>query len=164
MSDSVRKIAVLAGIAVVFLLSLINFYRNVIKYEGVSLGIGASTPEPVQFQDSEGAGTSWDEVIIEKNLFSPERGVEEEQPVFEEDGVEEAPEPPPLSLKGIVMNQYGEYTALLQDGKGKTFRLRKGEEKNGFLLKEIDPVSVTLLWGDEPVELTLRRVQTIEKR
>lgn len=164
MNERIRMTVILTGLTVVLLFSLINFYENVIKYEKPL--VKAKTVSEVKNQTAEGkmVGGGWDDVIVEKNLFSPERGVRIEP--LEENVQETVPEekPPELKLKGIIQGPDGEYIALIQTQEGKTLKLRRGEEREGLTIEMIDPVSVTLRWEESTIELTLKRVKTLEKR
>ncbi|RMG04512.1 MAG: hypothetical protein D6726_03215 [Nitrospirae bacterium] len=164
MNERTRMIAILSGLTIVFFFSLINFYDNVIKYERPIVKAKGGANVKTETVSDKGFTGGWDDVIVEKNLFSPERGIRIEPP--EEDVKEAIPEkePPELKLKGIIQGPEGEYIALIQTQEGKTLKLRSGEEREGLTIETIDPVSVTLRWEESTIELTLKRVKTLEKR
>lgn len=101
------------------------------------------------------------EVIVERNLFSQDRGkVEPSQPQKEAPPPPKAPDPPKATLFGVVIEEDGDtYAFLSESSKGgdvKPKKYRAGDSFSGARIKEIRPDRVVFTVGSTEHTVALR--------
>jgi hypothetical protein len=159
-----RKSILIALIISALMLSLINFYQNVIKYTPVTLVTEdqkEAAPEDEVLTVAHGA---WKEDILKLNIFSPTRSfAEKREPVVKIEPLIEKPvKRPELKLMGIVLNQYDEFVALIEKDGQMAPAVRVGENLEDIEVLDIKEDSVSLLWNRETINLMLRRVKRLD--
>lgn len=156
----IRKIFLLTLLSVVFLYMLWNFYADALRYDPLDI-IEVKKAKPKKDRMTEAAYKQfWDNSIHEKNLFSPYRSYSEPKPVSA------VPPPPPpkkpeLSLKGIIIDSFGEYVAYLEIDKAKAMPLRKGDKVDDIEIVDITERKVVLKWIAETINLNMEKIKTI---
>ncbi len=153
------------GIFVVFILSLINFYQNVIKYQETKpLNSPKEKIQKVISTNDKAAADkiTWDMEILEKNIFSPDRSFSPVQESETSEETEDSPIRPNLKLIGVVLNQYNEYIAYIKREGEKPVGLRVGERIDDSEIIEINDRTVKIRWKDEEFVLTLKNMKNTE--
>ncbi|RMG72574.1 MAG: hypothetical protein D6710_04615 [Nitrospirae bacterium] len=160
-----RPRVIMVAVFIATLLSLIFFYQNVIKYKPVQIPPEGEKKEKMVTVESKTKVVEIKESLLQKNLFNPERTYVEKT---EEEVVQEEPEPPKqmpsVELKGIILNQYDEYIAVLSINNQKPVMLRTGDKIEDIEVVEISDRTVELQWFDEPILLTMDKIKTLEKK
>jgi hypothetical protein len=161
----IRRWFILAVLCVVSAALLWNFVRDVLLYN--PLAEIRSTEKPVSEKPvSKGDfSLAWGREIVEKNLFSPERGytgssaprpngrpAETSRPIEEE-----RRERPRFTLNGIILNQFGEYVAYLERANGPALSVREGDVYEGATVLRIHERAVEMLWNGEIIILQLSK-------
>ncbi len=160
-----RQRIVLIAVGISFILSLIIFYQNVIKYKPIYVATQKGEAEKSEKTFQEPKKVSVEQSLLEKNLFNPDRTYVEK--AEEEEKTEEVTEPkqmPQLQLKGIVLNQYDEYVAIISINNKKPVMLRVGEKVEDIEVVEISDRAVELNWLGEPITLTMDKIKTLEEK
>jgi hypothetical protein len=154
---------IIAVLSLVFLISSIKFYKNVIKYKPVKIKYQLSEKKQIDETDFKIKEIEWEKEITDKNLFSPDRSFKHRA----EDKVEKE-EPlttsitPDLTLKGIVLNQYNEYIAYIKKGNEKTMAVRAGDQIDNIKVLQIREREVVLEWEGQKMTLSLRSAKTTD--
>jgi hypothetical protein len=144
-----------------------NFYREVVVYHAMDAVKKTEKPAKEATQPPEPYKPIWDKKIVSKNLFSKLRGYTPPPPPPTEFAEPELPPiplvPPELNLSGIILDQYGEYIAFIQKDGGSPKRVRKGDTFDGILVVDISVREVKLLWNDEELNLSMKKIKTVPK-
>ncbi|MEW6107563.1 MAG: hypothetical protein AB1632_00115 [Nitrospirota bacterium] len=151
-------------IIVIFLFIYIswNFYLKAVRYDPLKdLGIKTAGTNETGIINVTSYKPGWSGDIYEKNLFSPFRSYAEPRPVLPSDIPLPPPRKPELALKGIVLNQFGEYVAYLEIDKSKPMPMRKGDKIEGVELFDISERKVMIKWNAETINLSLDKIKTI---
>ena len=154
---------IIAIVSLIFLMSSIKFYKNVIKYKPVKIEYKSSEKKQRGETDLRVKEVAWDKDITDKNIFSPERSfslrseakAEKEEPL----ATSVAPE---LTLKGIVLNQYNEYVAYIKKDNEKTMAVREGEQIDNIKVLKVRERGVVLEWKGQKMRLSLRSAKTAD--
>ncbi len=105
----------------------------------------------------------WSKDIVDSNLFSPARSyIQPKQSLLQIKQVE-PPRRPELNLKGIALDQSGEYIAYIEKDKAKAIPLRKGDKLDDVEVVEVRQKSVDLKWNEEAISLSLEKIKTIKR-
>lgn len=108
--------------------------------------------------------TAWSKEIVDNNLFSPSRSPVQPKPQLLQG---RPPEPPPkkpeLNLKGIILDQFGDYVAYIEKDKARAVAARKGDRLDDLEVLDVQQKSVELKWNEEKIFLSLDRIKTIKK-
>ena len=156
----IRKAVILVLVLALFLAASWNFVKEAVLYDPLE----AVFLKKSKIRESGIARTAytkaWDGVIQEKNLFSPLRTYKEPKPVSL------TPPPPPpkkpeLSLKGIVLDTFGEYVAYVEINQARAAALRKGDKAEDIEVTDISDKKVVLQWMNETITLTIEKVKTL---
>jgi hypothetical protein len=143
-----------------------NFYREVVVYhpmDAVKETQAVTTQTPKLLPEY---ARAWDTAIVDNNLFSKNRGYVPPvvTPTPSESETVVAPLiPPDLQLNGIILDQYGEYVAFIQEGNDKPKKARKGDVISGALVVDITTREVKLLWNDQEIILSMKKIQTVPR-
>jgi hypothetical protein len=157
----IRKIVMLIIVVSLFLYMSWKFTVNAVLYSPLSDNL----VKKAKIRESEPAkGTytaAWDKIIYEKNLFSTLRTYMEPKPVR----VAPPPPPPPkrpdLTLKGIILDTFGDYVAYIEINQAKSTQLRKGDKVEDIEVSDITEKAVVLKWLNETITLTIEKVKTL---
>jgi hypothetical protein len=157
------------GILVLVMVSLLwNFYREVVVYHAMDAVKETQAEAKRAPKQAPQYSPAWDEGIINNNLFGKSRNYIAKQAPIIDEGEVETPAvelvPPDLNLNGIILDQYGEFVAFIQEGQGKPKRARKGDEIAGALVVDITAREVKLLWNDEEITLSMKKIQTVPRK
>ncbi len=110
---------------------------------------------------------AWGKEIVDNNLFSSTRSpVQPPPPQPQGKAAEKAAEPPKrpdMNLKGIILDQFGEYVAYIEKDKAKAVAARKGDRLDDVEVVDVQQKSVELKWNEENILLSLDRIKTIKK-
>ncbi len=162
----IRRWFILGILAVVMVSLLWNFYREAVVYHAMD---AVEKTEKISKVSPEGIPSykpSWNKGIVNKNLFSKLRGYT--HPPSAKPTESELPPvvlvPPELNLNGIILDQYGEYIAFIQKDGGSPKRVRKGDTFDGILVVDISVREVKLLWNDEELNLSMKKIKTIPNK
>jgi len=161
----IRKIFMLAVVALLFLYTAWNFYFGAFSYDPMSevtsrKGKLLQSVAPLSLKNRAG----WTEAIYEKNIFSPNRTYREPKPVVAAPIAPvyvEPPRQPELLLKGIVLDTFGDYVAYIEIDKGKAAPMRKGDKLEGVEVLDITDRQVVLQWNDKAINLSVDKIKTI---
>ncbi len=160
-----RQRIILVAVGISFILSLIIFYQNVIKYKPIYVTTKKGEIEKSEKIVQEAKKVSVDKNLLEKNLFNPDRTYvkkTEEKETTEE--VEAPKQMPQITLKGIVQNQYDEYIAIISINNKKPIMLRVGEKVEDIEVVEISDRVVEINWLGEPITLTMDKIKNLEEK
>jgi len=160
----IRKVAMLIIVASLFFFASWNFMVSAVLYNPLSDNL----VKKVKIRESEPArGTyaaAWDKIIYEKNLFSTLRTYMEPKPVR----VASPPPPPPkrpdLTLKGIILDTFGDYVAFVEINQAKSTQLRKGDKIEDIEVSDISEKAVVLKWLNETITLSIEKVKTLSSK
>ncbi|MBI5050017.1 MAG: hypothetical protein HZC11_03865 [Nitrospirae bacterium] len=129
-----------------------------IKY---TLPISKKTDKNKVEEPAERAGTPFTDyiIVVEQNPFHPERIT----PPMSVDKKDEKTIRPEIVLYGTVVSEEislahieNKRSPLTTSGRGKRLRvIKKGEEIDGFILKEIEPDKIILVRGEEKIIVNL---------
>lgn len=168
----IRRWFILGVLVAVMLTLLWSLYTDVITYKPLrELYAQASVPKtdtdaPKLFE------SGWKRLIVKNNLFSPMRGIAPPAPPPAPKPPEPKPAPPPpppppeppnLTLNGIILDQYGEYIALIQKDDGPAKRVRVGDSFDGIAVIGIKPRTVQLIWNDKEIMLDMKRIKKLKR-
>lgn len=115
--------------------------------------------------------TAWSGVIGERNIFNSPLAPaampsdkaasgERASAASEEDSGKEADAGrPSLKLVGVVLNQYGEFVALVSKNEEKAVPLRKGDFLDDVMVVEVGRMNAELLWNDETISLSIEKAK-----
>ncbi len=164
----IRRWFILGILAAIMVSLLWNFYREVVVYHAMDAVRKTEKTAKEAKQPPGPYNPAWDKKIVSKNLFSKLRGYTPPPPPPSAKPAEpELPPvvlvPPELNLSGIILDQYGEYTAFIQKDGGSPKRVRKGDTFDGILVVDIAVREVKLLWNDEELNLSMKRIKTVPK-
>ena len=67
-----------------------------------------------------------------------------------------------MNLKGIILDQFGEYIAYIEKDKAKAVAARKGDRFDDVEVVDVQQKSVELKWNEENILLSLDRIKTIK--
>jgi hypothetical protein len=144
-----------------------NFYREVVVYHPMDAATKTQTVSKKDRKQVPEYTPSWDTVMVDKNLFSKARGyvpTRIEPKPDDEERIETPPMiPPDLRLNGIILDQYGEFIAVIQVGNEKPKRARKGDVISEALVVDISTREVKLLWNDQEINLSMKKIQTVPR-
>ncbi len=161
-----RQRVIFIAVGISFILSLIIFYQNVIKYKPIRINTEKASTEKSAKAVFKDVKVRIGKSLLEKNLFNPDRTyvekTDEEEKSPEE--VETPKQMPQIQLKGIVQNQYDEYVAIISINNKKPVMLRVGEKVEDIEVVEISDRSVELNWLGEPITLTMDKIKTLEEK
>ena len=156
----IRKIVMLVIVAALFLFMSWKFTVSAVLYNPLS-DIFVKKAKIKESEPAKAAYTpAWDKIIYEKNLFNTLRTYMEPKPV------RTVPLPPPpkkpeLTLKGIVLDTFGDYVAYVEINQAKSTQLRKGDKVEDIEVSDITEKSVVLKWLNETITLTIEKVKTL---
>ena len=164
----IRRWFILGILAVVMVSLLWNFYREVVVYHAMDAVQKTREISKVPQTSIPLYKPAWNKKIVSKNLFSKLRGYTPPPPPPSAKPAEpELPPvvlvPPELNLSGIILDQYGEYIAFIQKDGGSPKRVRKGDSFDGILVVDIAVREVKLLWNDEELNLSMKKIRTVPK-
>jgi len=161
----IKRWFILGILAAVMVSLLWNFYREVVVYHSMDAVKKTEKAAKETKQPPEPYKPAWDKKIVSKNLFSKFRGYTPPPPSeFAEPELPPIPlVPPELNLSGIILNQYGEYSAFIQKGGGSPKRVRKGDTFDDILVVDITVREVKLLWNDEELNLRMKKIKAVPK-
>lgn len=159
----IRKVSLLSVAGAIFLYTAWLFYQDAIVYDplhaaGMKKQKLSGGPVPsLRYR------RGWVSAITEKNLFSPARMYREPKPVkaVQQTPPPEPPRKPDVSLKGVILDSYGEYVAFVEIDRAKAVPMRKGDKTENLELVDISDRQVVLQWNDEKMTFTLDKVKTI---
>lgn len=157
----IRKIIMFVIVVSLFLFVSWKFTVNAVLYNPLSdvFVKKATIKESETAKDTYSA--AWDKIIYEKNLFNTLRTHIEPKPVR----VAAPPPPPPkkpdLTLKGIILDTFGDYVAYVEINNAKSIQLRKGDKVEDIEVSGITEKAVVLKWMDETITLTIEKVKTL---
>jgi len=153
------------GILVLLMVSLLwNFYREVVVYNAMDAVQKTETVAHKTKKETPEYSPAWNEGIVNNNLFSKDRGYVAPVVITNTPApvIPEPVQPPPnLNLNGIILNQYGEYIALIQVDGAPAKRAMKGDEISGALVVDISAREVKLLWNEEEITLSMKKIKTV---
>jgi hypothetical protein len=145
-----------------------NFYREVVVYHAMDAVAKTQKAPPKAPESVPKYEKSWDSNIVNKNLFSKIRGYIPSAVAMADTPDEAIPEVklvmPDLNLNGIILNQYGEFVAVIQTGGQPPKRVRKGDMFDGILVVDISARAVKLLWNNEETTLSMKKIKTVPNR
>ena len=164
----IRRWFILGILAVVMVSLLWNFYREVVVYHAMDAVEKTEKISKVPPKDIPRYKPAWNKGIVNKNLFTKLRGYTPPPPPPSAKPAEpELPPvvlvPPELNLNGIILNQYGEYIAFIQKDGGSPKRVRKGDTFDGILVVDISVREVQLLWNEEELTLSMKKIKSVPK-
>ncbi len=157
------------GILIALMVALLwNFYTEVVVYDPMDSVMKTVGRPKAKDKTKAAYSPGWGEEIVARNLFSPYRGYSPPPPPPgpSEDaaGPPAPPEPPPkLLLSGIILDQYGEHVAFVKLGDGPPRKMRVGDEFDGLSVVGIDDRSVTLMWNEEEITLSMKNTRTLQR-
>lgn len=105
-------------------------------------------------------------VIKTKNVFNPDRSDRPKDDIAAGLAVPDIPvEPPPqLSLKGIVQDIDGEFTAYVAMNNEEARPVHVGERIDNLKVVSITITDVTIRWFEQEIKLTLSKVKSVSKQ
>ncbi|MFA4830539.1 MAG: hypothetical protein WC855_01410 [Thermodesulfovibrionales bacterium] len=106
---------------------------------------------------------AWGREIVDNNLFSSTRSPVQPPPPQPQGKAAEPPKRPDMNLKGIILDQFGEYVAYIEKDKVKAVPVRKGDRFDDVEVVDVQQKSVELRWNEENILLSLDRIKTIKK-
>lgn len=107
---------------------------------------------------------AWGREIVDNNLFSSTRSPVQPKPQQLQGKAAEPPKRPDMNLKGIILDQFGEYVAYIEKDKAKAVAARKGDRLDDVDVLDVQQKSVELRWNEENILLSLERIKTIKNR
>jgi hypothetical protein len=145
-----------------------NFYREVVVYHAMDAVVKTQKAPQKTLEGLPKYERTWDTNIMDNNLFSKSRGYTPLAGDMPDKAAAPFPEveleKPDLNLNGIILNQYGEFIALIQTGGQPPKRVRKGDMFDGILVVDISPREVQLLWNDEEMTLSMKKIKPMPKK
>ena len=105
---------------------------------------------------------AWGREIVDNNLFSSTRSPVQPKPQLQGKAAEPAKRPE-MNLKGIILDQFGEYVAYIEKDKVKAVPVRKGDRFDDVEVVDVQQKSVELKWNEEKILLSLDRIRTIKR-
>ncbi|GAB4484861.1 MAG: hypothetical protein OHK006_09920 [Thermodesulfovibrionales bacterium] len=159
----IRKLAMVAAMALLFAYTAWNFYDEVIRQPAGPGGPGerrAAEGRTLKVRKSDGA---WSAAIHEKNLFSPDRTYVEPKPIpiVVPKPVEPPPKRPEVVLKGIVLDTFGDYIGYIEIDQAKPTPVRKGDKVEEIEVLDVQEKKVVLQWKTEQMTLSMDKIKTI---
>lgn len=152
-------------LSVIVMLSFINFYQHVIQYEAVRTPNEKNEPSHMKKKNPLLPEKGWIEDILSHNIFSPARSYKDDPgPVTEVEIVQAPLKQPELILKGVILNQYNVYIAYIEKDGQKAIGVRSGDKIGDIEVMDISNQSVILKWNAETITLTLKRVESLDKK
>lgn len=138
-----------------------RFLKQALLYDPIDkLNTESGRGEVNEERPHGGFHPAWTKAILEKNLFSRDRGYV--PPVIP---VSAPPPPPPVkpefTLKGIIMEN-GRETAIIEN-KGITYALRQGDVLEEAELMRIEGKTIIFKWMEEEITLSMEKVRTIKR-
>ncbi|MEK7197229.1 MAG: hypothetical protein AAB151_06155 [Nitrospirota bacterium] len=108
---------------------------------------------------------AWGREIVDNNLFSSTRSPVQPKPQSQaqDKAAEQPPKRPDMNLKGIILDQFGEYIAYIEKDKAKAVAARKGDRFDDVEVVDVQQKSVELRWNEENIVLSLDRIKTIKR-
>lgn len=106
---------------------------------------------------------AWGREIVDNNLFSSTRSPVQPPPLQPQGKAAEPPKRPDMNLKGIILDQFGEYIAYIEKDKVKAVPVRKGDRFDDVEVVDVQQKSVELRWNEENILLSLDRIKTIKR-
>lgn len=106
---------------------------------------------------------AWGREIVDNNLFSSTRSPVQPKPQPQGKAAEPPPKRPDMNLKGIILDQFGEYVAYIEKDKVKAVPVRKGDRFDDVDVVDVQQKSVELRWNEENILLSLDRIKTIKR-
>ncbi|MBI5100289.1 MAG: hypothetical protein HZB33_00415 [Nitrospirae bacterium] len=163
----IRHICLLSVAGLLFIVASWNFYTQAVRHNPFSEVTARKTDqkEPVTVVPAK-YGPGWSDVIYEKNLFNPLRTYQEPKPVVAPVApppVVEPPKRPDITLKGIILDSFGDYVAYIEIDRAKAAPMRKGDKKENIELIELSGREAVLQWNSEMITLNLDKIKTIDK-
>lgn len=156
----------IGGILVAVMISLLwTFYSDVVVYSPMDSLKRTEKAPPEGPKPLEPYDPAWRKDILSKNLFSRQR---EYAPLPRpETPAEVRPEPeafpPNLSLSGIILDQYGEFSAYIQTDGEPPKQVREGDVFDDILVVHISEREVKLLWNDQEIDLNMNKIKTLPR-
>lgn len=161
----ITKWVMITLLSVIVMLSFINFYQNVIQYEPVRAPNEKKEPSHMKKKNSLLPEKGWVKDILSHNIFSPARSYEVDPgPVAKVEIVQAPLKQPELILKGVILNQYNVYIAYIEKDGQKAIGVRSGDKIGNIEVMNISNQSVILRWNAETITLTLKRVESLNKK
>ena len=158
----IRKIFILLLVVFLFIYTAWNFYTKALVYDPLSeISIRKMKGKDPEMVSSSKVSSGWSKAIEEKNLFSAIRTFKEPKPVIIAPPVIEPPKRPELTLKGIVLDTFGDYVAYIDIDKAASMPMRKGDKTADVELVDISERNVVLKWNNETINLGIDRIKTI---
>jgi hypothetical protein len=139
-----------------------DFVEKVVLYEPLAevTNIEKSAPENPAVQLD--FVPAWGPEILADNLFSPGRMAPSPKPEPKPPAPVQQPAPKPpkpdLTLCGIIVDQDGKRTALVQKNNARAVSLKQGDDYEGVTVLAINDRKVSLLWFEETFELSLKNI------
>ena len=159
----IRKNALLAAVLLLFIFISWNFYVKALSYDPLKESRAKQIkPRKTGAETSMKYTPAWSKEIHEKNLFSPNRTFIEPKPVVTMPFVP-PPKRPELILKGIVLDNFGDYVAYIEIERSKAIPMRKGDKTDEIELVDISERKVVLKWNAENINLSIEKVKTINR-
>lgn len=163
----IRRWVILGFLCLVVLVLLKNLYKEVIMYSPLQ-GIETKSREAInnirQVLSVSEAG--WGKEIIDNNLFSPTRSPVQFSPqaAWLQMKPIEPHKKPEMYLKGIVLNQFGEYIAYIEKDRAKAVPVRKGDRLDDVEVVDVKDKGIELRWNEEIISLSLYKIKTIKRQ
>jgi hypothetical protein len=157
----IRKIIMLVIVVCIFLFVSWKFVVNAVLYNPLA-DIFVKKATIKQSEPAKGAYAAvWDKIIYEKNLFNTLRTHIEPKPVRAAAPPPPPPKKPDLTLKGIILDTFGDYVAYVEINQAKSIQLRVGDKVEDIEVSDITEKSVVLKWMNETITLTSEKVKTL---
>jgi len=158
----IRRWFILGTLAVALIGLLWFFYREVVAYSPVEKLERAEAGVREEQMPAGPYRGFWSSEIVEKNLFGRLRGyAPPPPPPSAQDIPEVKPVPPSLNLSGIILDRHGEFAAFIQMDGGPPREVREGDVFDGVLVVKISERDVKLLWNEEEINLSMKKIQTL---
>ncbi len=159
----IRKIIMLSMITVLFVYVLAYFITDAMLYDPFSGSVPKEfKPEQDDFAMILPYAPAWNNMIYEKNLFSPSRSYMRSVIPRKTPDIP-PPARPEIALKGIIIDVFGDYVAYVTIDRQKAVPMRKGDKIEDVELVDISDRKIVLQWNTEKINLTMDKIKTIVK-
>jgi len=160
----IRRWAILVFLCLISIILLRDLYKEAIVYNPLQ-GIEAKGRGAVNSKELlPGFKAGWSKEIIDNNLFSPTRNPVQLQPKAQTQMKPiEMPKRPEMTLKGIVLDQFGDYIAYIEKDRARPVPVRKGDRLDDVDVVDVKQKSVELRWNEETISLSLEKIKTIKR-
>jgi hypothetical protein len=161
----IRKAFILTLVIALFFFAGKKFYTDALRYDPLEKIILKKNEGREPVVNVVKLTPGWATDIHEKNLFSQTRTYLEPKPVVQSAAtLVEPPRKPELSLKGIVLDNYGDYIAFVEIDQAKAMPLRRGDKVEGMEVLDISGKKLVLKWNNEIINMTIEKVRTLSQK